>query len=76
MASDSGWVYLYVERILKETPNAFLIEFEDWEGHFWIPKSHIADPEDYEEGKFKSEQCQIAITQWIAEQKGIDGVPE
>lgn len=72
---EDEWVHLYVEQIHAETEKAFLIEFEAWDGKFWIPKSQIADAADYAKGKFKSEECQMSITQWIAEQNGIDGDP-
>jgi len=61
----------YVEledcNIIKETEDAFLINYEGEEN--WIPKSQIFEPNVYQEG---DESVSIEITCWIAEQKGID----
>lgn len=65
-----SWVHLNVEEVLKETESAFLLVLEDWEGEFWVPKSHVANPEDYEQG---DKDCTISVTEWIANLKGING---
>lgn len=65
--SASRWIHLDVELIAKETAAAFLLRLDDDTEH-WIPKSQIADPEDYSEG---DANCGVSITEWIAEQKGI-----
>ena len=64
--STSRWIHLDDVNILKETDSAFLIEIE--EGEFWIPRSQIADADDYREG---DEGASMSITEWIAGQKGI-----
>jgi hypothetical protein len=63
----SRFVYVDVEVITKETEKAFLcrIDGED----VWLPKSQIADPDDYEEG---DEQFELGITEFIANEKGIE----
>ena len=63
----SNWVHIE-GKILKETDAAFLIKVDEGEEH-WIPKSQISDPDDYKEGDIGT----ISITEWIAEQKGIEG---
>jgi len=62
----SNWVHLDVEEIKAETDAAFLIVLDD--GEYWIPKSQICDPEDYERGDVG---ITMSISEWIAEQKGI-----
>jgi hypothetical protein len=61
------WVYIDVERVAKETLNAFLfvIDGED----VWIPKSQMADPDDYSEGD--ADLTAVAITDWIARERGL-----
>lgn len=67
--SQSGFVHINVDRILHETDAAFRVRLESGDEH-WIPKSQMADADDYEAG---DENCTISITEWIAEQKGIEG---
>lgn len=66
--AQSNWVHLDVKSVKRETDAAFLLVLEDGSEH-WIPKSQMADPNDYEEG---DENCTISVTEWIAEQKGIE----
>ena len=63
----SRYVHLNVEKIEHETATAFLLRLED-DSEYWIPKSQIADPDDYEEG---DENCTVSVTEWIAAQKGL-----
>ena len=63
----SNYVHLEVEKIVKETDSAFLLRLEDGE-ELWIPKSQIADPDDYTEG---DEDATISITEWIARERGL-----
>ena len=63
----SRFVHLDVEEILRETEAAFLVELENGEQH-WLPKSQIADSEQYEAGDVN---CTVSITEWIAQQKGL-----
>lgn len=59
--SSSNYVHLDVEEIIWETDEAFLCKVDD-EDH-WIPKSQIADSNDYKAGMVN---CTISITQWMA----------
>lgn len=63
----SRWLYVDIVEIIKETENAFLIDFGD--EMEWIPKSQIADAEDYAEG---DKDIEIGITPFIAREKGIE----
>lgn len=62
----SRYVHLEDCRILKETKDAFLIEYDDEQ--YWIPKSQISDPDVLEEGDYG---ITVSVTEWIANQKGI-----
>lgn len=53
--------------IIAETDLAFLIEYDGDE--YWIPRSQIEDPESLEEG---DGPVTVSVTEWIAEQKGIE----
>jgi len=64
--SQSGYVHIEVD-ILKETDSAFLILYEGEK--IWIPKSQIANADDYNVG---DENITLSITEWIANQKGIE----
>jgi hypothetical protein len=65
--SFSGYVHIEVDLIKKITEKAFLVKTNDFD--VWLPKSQIADPEDYEEG---DENITLSITEWIAKQKGFE----
>lgn len=67
--SSGTYVHLDFEKIIRETDSAFLIRFTEWEGEHWIPFSQIADVDDYIEG---DEDRTISITEWIAQQKGLE----
>ena len=62
----SLWIHIEVERIKRETDKAFLVEIEGEE--VWLPKSQIADWEDYEEG---DTDCTMSISEFIADEKGL-----
>ena len=64
--SASNWVHLDVDEILRETPAAFMVLIDDEQ--IWLPKSQIADADDYEEGDV---DLVISITEWIANEKGL-----
>lgn len=66
--SASNWVHIDVEKIEAETDKAFLLKVEDMDEAVWIPRSHIADHEDYRKGM---ENCTISISDWIAKQRGL-----
>ena len=60
---------LLVEEVVRETEHAFLIRFgEGWQE--WVPKSQIADAEDYTQG---DAGCTMSFTKWIADKLGIEG---
>lgn len=62
----SDWFYLDVDRVVKETDKAFLVEIDGEQ--IWLPKSQIADAHDYEEG---DENCGMSVTEYIAKEKGL-----
>lgn len=65
----ADYVHINVKRIKKKTDKAFLLLLENGEEH-WIPFSQIADDaDDYNEG---DRDCSMSITDWIAQQKGIE----
>lgn len=64
----SKYVYIDVEEIVYETAAAFLFRVDGKE--IWIPKSQMADPDDYSEGDI--DVSDVAITEWIAKQKEIE----
>lgn len=64
--SASRWIHIDVDRIIRETDAAFLIEIDGDE--IWLPKSQIADVDDYNAG---IEDCVMSITEWIAMEKGL-----
>lgn len=65
--SQSGYVHLENCGIRHVTGAAILVEYDGED--YWLPKSQIADPETYEVG-----DCgvTVSVTEWIANQKGID----
>ncbi len=65
--SDEDWVHLDVAVIRQETEKAFQVILEDGSIH-WLPKSQIADADDYTAG---DRNCTVSVTRWIAEQKEI-----
>lgn len=66
--SASGWVHVDVEKIIRETGAAFRARLSDGR-EVWLPFSQIADADAYAEG---DENVTLSITEWIAEQKGIE----
>lgn len=66
--SASNYVHIDVEEILRETDAAFYVLLPSGE-ETWLPKSQIADADDYNKG---DKDCTLSITQWIARQKGIE----
>lgn len=65
--SASNYVHLEGVNIKRETGLAFLIEYEGEE--CWIPKSHVADADDYAEGDLDRS---LSISEWIAQEKGLN----
>lgn len=64
--SYSNYVTIMVDEILRETDAAFLLEIDGDE--FWIPKSQVANPSDYEMG---DKECSMSVTEFIAREKGL-----
>lgn len=66
---STNYVHLEGCDVLKVTDKAVLVKFDD-EQH-WIPVSQLADREDHthEEG---DKGVTVSISEWIAEQKGIE----
>ena len=66
----SNYVHIEVTKILVETEKAFQLEIVGCEKNVWMPKSQIADPDDYDEGDV---DVMMSVTEWIAGEKGIKG---
>ncbi len=62
----SNWVYLDVTRVVHETNAAFLVEIDG--ERLWLPKSQVADADDYEVG---DEDVEISVTEFIANKLGV-----
>lgn len=64
----SGWVHIEVKRIKRVTDKALLvvIEVDSEDEEVWIPKSQVADADDYEVGD--ANLC-LSVTEWIYRQK-------
>jgi hypothetical protein len=59
--SSSGWVHLEDCKILGETDKAFKIDHKGT--RYWIPKSVIADVEDYSIGDM---DVTVSVEEWFA----------
>lgn len=66
--SASNYVHLDVEEIVRDTDKAFLVRIEA--GEVWIPKSQIADADDYEAG---DTDLTLSVTKWFADKEGLEG---
>ncbi len=65
MEFGNRWVHLEDAAVVQQTDAAFLVRYQDEE--HWIPKSQIADPQDYKKG----DEGTISISDWIANKLGI-----
>lgn len=65
--SMSNYVHIEVDEIIRETDKAFLFLIGDDE--IWIPKSQVSDADDYEMG---DKNCSISVTEFIANEKGLE----
>lgn len=63
---ESRYIPIVVDEVLKETDKAFLCLIEGTQ--YWIPKSQMEDSENVSEGEL---DCEMAITEWIAQEKGL-----
>ncbi len=64
---QSNFIHLENCEIVKETDKALLIRYVGTE--HWIPVSHISGADAYSAG---DKGVTVSITEWIAEQKGIE----
>lgn len=62
----SNYVHIDFDSIRRETERAFLFIIDEEE--VWLPKSQIADADDYNEG---DENGTVSITEYIANEKGL-----
>jgi hypothetical protein len=67
--SAGNFVHLEECDILAVTERAVLVRYED-EDH-WIPVSQLADRDDHNH-EVGDKGVTVSITEWIAEQKGIE----
>jgi hypothetical protein len=63
----SNWIHLDVERIVRETNGAFLLQLDE-DNEVWVPKSQVADAADYSEG---DENLILSVTSWWADKEGL-----
>jgi len=69
--SASNFLYLEDAEVVRTTDAAILINYDG--AQHWIPKSQTA-PDDREmiSGLVPGDVVTLGITEWIADQKGID----
>ncbi len=65
---SGAYIHLDFTAITAESDKALLVLLEDAEEAIWLPKSQIADADDYSKG---DENGTISITRWLAEQKKL-----
>ena len=70
---QSGYVSLPCKRIMAETEKALLVLTEQGNLNIWIPKTQIADVDDYEQG---DTDVTLSITEWIAKEKDLSSEVE
>ena len=63
----SGYTHIDVLTIVKETAKAFLVRLTD-KREVWIPRSVVANADDYEEGDGRST---ISVRDWFAEKEQL-----
>jgi hypothetical protein len=66
--SASGYVHVHVDRVVRETNAALLLEVDGVSE--WVPKSQLADPDTYEAG---DTNLTVSMTEFIAREKGFEG---
>jgi len=64
----SNYIHIEIDEIKRVTDKAILIVYDGTE--IWLPKSQVADCDNYQEGDLN---CTISITEWIANEKGLEG---
>lgn len=65
---NSSWVHLDVDRVVRLTEKAMLVEIDGEE--VWVPLSVVADAETYEEG---DTDVTISVQEWWAEKNDLGG---
>lgn len=63
----ADYAHLDVAAVVRETDKALLLRFESGEEH-WVPKSVVADADDYGEG---DRDCTVSVQLWFAEREGL-----
>ena len=66
----SDWVYIDVAMVQKLTDKAVLVDLEDGES-LWLPLSQI-EASDVDKLAIGDTDVTLAITSWIANQKGLE----
>lgn len=66
--SNSNYVHIDVEEILRVTDKALLCLIDGEE--VWLPLSQIADADDYDFG-VGDQELTVSITEWLAREKGL-----
>ena len=67
MSALSEWVHLDVTAILRETEKALQLRLGD-RRELWVPKSQIADVDDYQVGAYT---CTVSVKRWWAEKEEL-----
>jgi hypothetical protein len=65
--SASSWEHLDALLIVRETDKALLVEFAET-GQKWIPKSVIADVDNYDVG---DADVTLSVQSWFCEKEGL-----
>ena len=63
---EQEWRHLDVAVIRRETGAAFQVMLEDKRTILWLPKSQVADADEYEAGM---RNCTMSIPEWLWEKK-------
>lgn len=63
---ERKYTTLRVDKIVKETSKAFLIQFLGYLKQMWVPKSQINYPERYAEGDRNSD---MSVSTWWLENR-------
>jgi hypothetical protein len=65
---SDAWVHLNVAVIRQERPKAFQVILDTGE-IVWLPKSIVADAEDYQAG---DRDITLSVQRWFAEKEELD----
>lgn len=64
----SDWFHFDVKKIKQETEKAFLVSLEESGEKVWVPKSVIANVEDYKKGICNTT---LSVKEWWAKKEGL-----